>query len=160
MRMRRLPVALTLLLIIVGSAALCQTPVEEREAFSVLQYRTGWVLLGLVSVETGTLDVDFEGKPHDFEVVGRDPSLPGGTIPRIGDRIRAISTWRLVILDYGTSGEKHRLVSPTTRKKLSPSDKTNLAVWEGTVVEVRDVQLSEAKGSSRILWVRVTPPPD
>lgn len=168
MRKCRLPVVLSLALAFVDSAVPCQGPVaagsgqrgdEEREAFGVLQHRTGWVLLGLVSVETGLLDVDFEGKPYDFEVVSRDPSLPGDTTPRIGDRIRATSTWRLVILDYGTSGEKNRLVSPTTRKMLSPSDKTNLAVRAGTVVQVQDVQLSEPKGLSRILWVRVTPFP-
>ncbi len=168
MRMHRSLVTLTLLSTLVGPAALCQTPAtagieqsrtEEREAFSVLQHRTGWVLLGLVSVETGLLLVDFDGKPYDFEVLGREPSSPADWISRVGDRIRVISTWRLVILDYGTNGEKNRLVSPTTRKMLSPSDKTNLAVREGTVVDVRDVQLSEPKGSTRILWVRVTPSP-
>lgn len=39
MRMHGLPVVLTVLLTFVGSAALCQAPVEEREAFSVLQHR-------------------------------------------------------------------------------------------------------------------------
>jgi hypothetical protein len=160
MRTHALTILLTAMPILVGPAALCQAPVEEREAFNVLQHRTGWVLLSLVSVETDKLLVDFDGKPYDFEVVGPDPSLPGDTIPKVGDRIRAISTWRLVILDYAKSGEKNRLVSPTTRKQLFPSDKTNLAVRLGTVVEVRDVQLSEAKGSSRILWARVSPWPD
>jgi hypothetical protein len=158
--MCRLPVALTLVLIFVGSTALCQAPVEEREAFSVLQYRTAWVFLGLVSVETGRLDVDFDGKPYYFEVVGREPSSPGEALPKIGDRIRATSMWRMVILDYGKSGEKNRLVSPTTRT-LFPSDHTNLVVREGTVVEVRDVQLSKTYGGpARMLWVRVTPYPD
>jgi hypothetical protein len=145
--------------ILVVSAALCQAPVEERDAFGVLEPRTGWVLLSLVSVETDTLLVDFDSKPRDVEVVGRDPSSPGSAIPKIGDRIRAISTWRLVIFDYGKSGEKNRLLSPTTRKQLSPSDKTNLAVRPGTVVVVQDVQLSKPSGLSRILWARVTPDP-
>jgi hypothetical protein len=160
MRMCALPVLLTAALILVGSAAPCQAPVEEREAFGVLQYRTAWVFLGLVSVETGRLDVDFDGEPYYFEVLGRDPSEPGDAIPKTGDHLRAISTWRVVILDYWKSGEKLRLVSPTTRRLRHQDDHTNLTVREGTVVEVRDVQLSKPLGSSRMLWVRVSPSPE
>jgi hypothetical protein len=158
--MHGLPVVPALPLIFGGSAGLCQAPVEEREAFSVLQHRTAWVLLRLVSVETDKLLVDFDGKPYNFEVAGHDPSSPGDAIPKIGDRIRAISTWRLVILDYGTSGEKNRLLSPPTRERLFPSDQTTLAVRAGTVVVVQEVQLSKPSGSSRILWARVAPWPN
>jgi hypothetical protein len=159
MRMQGLPVVPALLLVLIGPAVLCQKPVEEREAFSVLQHRTAWVFLGLVSVETGRLAVDVDGHAYDFTIVGREPGSTGGTIPKIGDRIRAISAWRMTILDYGTSGEKNRLLSPTTREQLFPSDETNLVVREGSVVEVRDVQLSRALGPSRMLWARVTPDP-
>jgi hypothetical protein len=159
--MRYLPVVLTVVLSLVGSAAPCQSPVEEREAFSVLQYRTGWVFLGLVSVETGRLAPDADGNTYYFTIVGREPGGPESGLPKIGDRIRATSTWRMVILDFGKSGEKNRLASPTTRKQLSPSDKTNLAVREGTVVEVRDVQLSKTYGGpAKMLWARVSPCPN
>jgi hypothetical protein len=160
MRMQGLPVVPALLLVLIGPAGLCQAPAEERDAFSVLQYRTAWVFLGLVSVETGRLAIDVDGNAYYFTIVGREPGSTGGAIPKIGDRIRAISTWRMTILDYGTSGEKNRLLSPTTRKQLSPSDKTNLVVREGSVVEVRDVQLSKVLGPSRMLWARVAPWPD
>jgi hypothetical protein len=136
---------------------LTQTPTTVRDGFTVLKDKTGWVLLGFVSVATDELVLDFATEPS-FETLGRNTHPSEGALPKIGDRIRARYGWAIVILDYKLTGEKNGLISPATRQTLYPADNTDLEIPKGTVVEVRDIQISKPYGEEKAVWARVAPP--
>ena len=118
-------------------------PAPRRDAFTVLVHKTGWILLGGIQSDTSEFVTHVE-----FQIVGRkvhEDEQGQPEIPRVGDRIRVTTPHRIVILGYWSTGEKDRLVSPTTLERLRDVDQTDLEIRAGAVVEVTDIKVKKVK---------------
>jgi hypothetical protein len=78
-------------------------------------------------------------------------------VPTPGERIRLTDRQRIHTLDYASSGEQHRLVSPLANgRSLSHGDETMLWLVSGAVVEVAEVQVVWTPATG-IVVARVVP---
>jgi hypothetical protein len=137
------------------SAAFLPRYETRADALDQLEFKTGWVLLGLVTDDDTWQELpSFQIRP-EWSVTA---AIPGNGLPRPGDQIRLNERCRIHLLDYATVGEQHRLESPMARGARSQSDETRFWLPAGTFVRVEDVDVHRA-GSSRIVFVRVAPVP-
>jgi hypothetical protein len=96
-----------------------------------------------------------------FEILGRDIDRHSPTLPGVGDRIRLTVKREVFILEYARSGEKLALVWPDSLppdRTLGPGDRTGIVLPPGAIVEIKEVQVSPARGVVRDAWARVATP--
>ena len=139
-------------------------PVTE-DVWKSLRYKMGWISNGVLTADAGQWAA---GEPG-FEIVGnawraRKPvrSIGGGpetvVLPKRGDRIRINRDEVLWILNFKISGEKDRLVSPTTRQRGETTDETGISLPRGSELIVREVRIGRPAGGLKGIWLRVSPP--
>jgi hypothetical protein len=139
-----------------GALSPGQAAHERPDAFTVLHHKTGWVLIGVLSLKS--YEPYNIGSVHPFEFVRRRTETGRSELPVAGDVIRPRVDLEVVILDFATTGESNRLVPPTTRQKGSPADLTGLYVLAGTAIVVEDARVSApVGGQGRLLWLRISP---
>lgn len=104
-----------------------------------LEHRTAWIFMGLVDgwgddhmLVTGAIAVEID----------RDPQY-WGRLARRGTFVRLESDQALLIRDFATDGEAHRLLSPTRYPRRTPEldklDATGLTIRAGTIVRLTEV---------------------
>ena len=136
----------------------------SEDVWKGLRYSTGWVALGILTADSEK----WAGGEPGFEILGEAgrgrkpvPSIEGGppfvVLPKSGDRVRLRGPQVLWILDFKLSGEKNRLLSPTTRRRSEKTDETGITLPGGSELLVRDVQIASAARGLRIMWVRISP---
>ena len=122
-----------------------------------LHHKTGWVLMGLLSLKS--YEPFNIGSVHPFEFVRRRTETGRSELPVAGDIIRLRVDLEVVILDFATTGESNRLVPPTTRQQLRHlADHTGLYLLAGTAIVVEDARVSAPiDDQARALWLRISP---
>ena len=139
-----------------------QVPNRSPHALESLDYRTGWILLGILTIDQkrwgAGLDPAAPYLTGCFEIVGKQIDRRKPYLPRPGDRIRLTTRVRITLLDYASAGERNRLESPA-RHSLTDHDDTHLRLESGAIVTVRRVDISPPYGQLRNAWARVSPPP-
>ncbi len=155
----------TVLTCVAVMPAEAQSARVSEDVWKGLRYKTGWIWIGILTADTGKWAAGVPG----FEILGNAgrarkpvPSIGGGpaavVLPKRGDRIRLIGAEVLWILDFKISGEKNRLVSPTTRRRSETTDETGISLPAGSELIVRDVRIERPAGGLKGIWLRISPP--
>ena len=131
-------------------------------ALEALVHKTGWIPLGDLTRDsrkwaTGS-NPTATSNSGTFEILGKTIDEVKAVLPKVGDRIQITARVPIIILDYATAGEDHRLEPPMMKRGLERRDNTGLWLEVGAVVEVRVVKISPAHGEIKAAWARVSPP--
>jgi hypothetical protein len=119
------------------SAAYVLNRETRPDALEQLEFKTGWVLLGILD--------------EDGRVDAADGSSPGH-LPDVGARMRLCRNSALYIVAYARDGEARRMEAPTD---ATLDSRTRLAVAAGTLVHVDEIHVSE---ETEKVWARISPP--
>lgn len=124
-----------------------------QDPWNRLENKTAWTSLG-------TIDVN-----DNWATVVEHRVLPSGEgkkdfrIPERDDLIELTAPLPLLIVDFRTSGEENRLMSPAGRA-LSKNDLTGITVPIGSRLRVHVVSVGPAINGLRDVWVLVGPGTD
>jgi hypothetical protein len=127
-----------------------------------LRGKTGWIPLGDVTGDqtqwaTGA-DPNTEYNTGAFEFVDKATDRRKPVLPRPSDRIRLTTRIRIFILDFASTGERRALDDPSSvHRSATGSELTDIILPKGSIVEVREIRLSPARGGIRTVWVRIVP---
>jgi hypothetical protein len=125
-----------------------------------LRGKTGWIGLGHVTRDRKNwavgADPATEYNTGAFEFVDKATDRRTPVLPRVGERIRLTTRNRLIILDFASTGERRALDDPSAVRSTG-SELTDVILPKGSIVEVREIRLSPARGGIRVVWARVVP---
>lgn len=134
----------------VGSTQSLGVQAPPDSGWSRLRYRTGWILLGDVDVETQTWATTTR------HVVKGSPPGHASTVPAVGDVLEITGPLQVVILDYKKRGETNRLRSPVGRR-ITDDDLTGVHLKPGMAVVVREIRHDQIVPWLQGVWARVVP---
>jgi hypothetical protein len=140
-------------------------PIQSKGSLGSLRWKTGWIPLGDTTANLKKWAVGHDPNTDFitgvYEIVGSDWNRREPRLPKVGARIRLVTSVPVLILDYGTAAEKRRLEPPSAvSRPLGPGDHTGIRLSAGTIVEVRSVKVSRRDGDIRGIWARVVPVPE
>jgi hypothetical protein len=118
------------------------------DAWSTLNFDTGWILIGVVDVQDRTWATVIK---HEFT----KPQRPNQSVPDLGDIIRITMDQDVVIVGFKSSGEEKRLVSPAGIAEST--DATGTVIRAGDDVVVRAVERDDPFARLQTIWARVEP---
>lgn len=129
------------------------TTSAQNSAFGKpLPFHTGWIYVGVYDIPRAVyLDGPFAAVAYRPGTVER-----GALVPRIGDVLRIVKDRRVIIADFQSNGLRDQMTSPPlVHDILSDEDETEEVLSKGTLVIVRDVEISHDPGRSDTVWCRV-----
>lgn len=154
--MKTFVIVIVLMLTVVTPSSPSATAQEHQEPVNVwgnLRFKTGWITIGIL-----TSSGEWAGGEPGFEIIVKRNTEQRVLLPSAGDRIRlTLNGATLWILDFQTSGEAKRLVSPTTRPRFEKTDETGVTLPPGTFLTVEEVQIEKPVAGLKGVWVRVSP---
>jgi hypothetical protein len=156
---------LPLLVLVLPAVPLAKSQDEatrSKDSLATLTWKTGWIPLGEATADLKKwavgADPNAEFTTGVYEIVGSNWNRREPRLPKVGARIRLVTSVPVEILDYATAGEKRRLEAPSSASRpLGPDDQTGIRLSAGTLLEVRSVKVSRPHGHIRVIWARVVP---
>jgi hypothetical protein len=156
-RVLRLILVLTWSLAILGLVLWAYTsrskPIRNDSVFSApLPFHTGWIYAGVYDTERHVyLDGPFAAVAYRPGAIER-----GALVPKIGDVLRIVKDRRVIVADFRSQGLRNQMTSPPlVHNVLAEDDETGEVLEKGTLVIVRDVEISGDPGRSDTVWCRV-----
>lgn len=122
----------------------------NRDAWSILRHKTGWVFLGAIDGETRSWVTT-------VHYIIRKTSKPSD-LPAAADLIELTKDHELFILYYQTSGEQRRLSSPAGMI-MEKRHRTGIILPPKSRVVVEELRLDPSTSGPQGVWVRVAPEP-
>jgi len=130
------------------------------DALEHLQFKTGWIFLGVQAMKKAPFRTTNGWIQTWFEFITQTGASGPTRIPKPGERIRMTERIRIHIRDYASSGELHRLEGPMAHgRSSSHQDETRLWLPPDAVVQIADVDVSHNAVWGNFVWVRITPVP-
>lgn len=128
---------------------------SAQDTWQSLQFKTGWIMIGMVDAESGK----WVSQSPGFEILGKPRKIDDPVdLPLPGDRIRLRFVYGVVIVNFRTAGERDRFVSPGSKRTLDATDATGVRLPIGTLLNVQDRQTDDIPIEGlRQLWLRVAP---
>jgi hypothetical protein len=131
-----------------GMASSAVTQTDRPHPLDQLKYRTAWLLLGAIDLDTGLW---FTSLTHALKDAPR-----AIVVPRVNDVIEMTAEVQPVIIDYVNGGEELRQMSPAPRI-LCRLDFVDFKLPRGTLVRVKAISRGKPVNQLQEVWVRVEP---